>query len=211
MRLQVPPGRAGRPWLTRRLEIAGRGADVLDEKRRALLREQRRLAVLVADTREAWERAAAEAERWLLRAALEGGERGLELAGAYVPWPAQVHVSWRNSLGVVFPEDAEVELPLSPLLVAPGGGSSLAYAVLAHREAVETAARHGAARAGYELVSAELVSTLRRLRAIERRWIPAHEAALAALTLALDETEREDAARVRWVSRRRERQTMGAE
>jgi V/A-type H+/Na+-transporting ATPase subunit D len=31
-RLSVPPGRAGRLWLVRRLEVARRGADLLDRK-----------------------------------------------------------------------------------------------------------------------------------------------------------------------------------
>ena len=40
MALRIPPGRAGRIWLVRRLEIARRGAELLDRKRQALLREQ---------------------------------------------------------------------------------------------------------------------------------------------------------------------------
>ncbi len=43
----------------------------------------------------------------------------------------------------------------------------------------------------------------RRARAIERRWIPRHEAALAALELGLEETEREEAVRLRLLARRR--------
>ena len=39
MPLRVPPGRAGRLWLVRRLEIARRGVNVLDQKRQALVRE----------------------------------------------------------------------------------------------------------------------------------------------------------------------------
>ena len=41
-----------------------------------------------------------------------------------------------------------------------------------------------------------------RLRAVERRWIPEYETALAALELSLDESEREQGTRVRWVLRR---------
>ena len=49
-----------------------------------------------------------------------------------------------------------------------------------------------------------LRATTQRLRAIEHRWIPEHERALAALELALDEADREDTIRVRWVVRRRD-------
>ena len=40
MRVRHPPGRAGRPWLAHRLEVARRGAELLEEKQRALLRER---------------------------------------------------------------------------------------------------------------------------------------------------------------------------
>ena len=49
MPLRVPPGRAGRPWLLHRLEVARAGADVLEEKRRALLRRCDQLALEEAE------------------------------------------------------------------------------------------------------------------------------------------------------------------
>jgi vacuolar-type H+-ATPase subunit D/Vma8 len=42
----------------------------------------------------------------------------------------------------------------------------------------------------------------RRLRAIEQRWIPEHEQALARLELTLDELEHEESGRVRWFQER---------
>jgi len=47
-------------------------------------------------------------------------------------------------------------------------------------------------------IAAELAATARRQQAIERYWIPEHEAALRRIELALDEREREDVARVKW-------------
>ena len=60
----------------------------------------------------------------------------------------------------------------------------------------------GAAALAHERTARELQATTQRLRAIERRWIPEHERALHEVELALDERDREDAARTRWVSRR---------
>jgi len=45
MPLRVPPGRTGRPWLLHRLAVARSGADVLEEKRRTLLRRRDLLAL----------------------------------------------------------------------------------------------------------------------------------------------------------------------
>jgi V/A-type H+-transporting ATPase subunit D len=179
MRLRAPPGRAGRPWLIHRLAVANRGARVLDDKRRALLREHARVAVLAVETRQAWEDAARVAETWHRRALLVSGQRSLDLAAFYVTERASVRLTWRRSLGTWLP-------------------SEVRYAASAYGRAVEAGARYAAARLALERIESELASAIRRLRALERRWIPAHEQALAALALALDETEREDALRTRW-------------
>jgi V/A-type H+-transporting ATPase subunit D len=86
-------------------------------------------------------------------------------------------------------------------------GTVRARLLLRHRlgrdRALEAAARHAAAACALRQVRTELRATIRRLRAVERRWIPEYETALAALELSLDEAEREQGARVRWVVRRR--------
>lgn len=202
MAIRVPPGRAGRLWLLRRLEVAKRGADVLDQKRRTLLRQRQWLAERLAETAAEWERQAAEAAQWNDRALAIAGERRLRLASLHRRSRAEVTVEWRNALGTVFPAEATVQLGEEPDFVALGGGSSVALAAHAHAEALAAAARYAAVRAAHEAISAELAATTRRLRAIEHRWIPAHEAALRKLELMLDERELEDTARVRWALER---------
>ena len=205
MPLRVPAGRAGRPWLVHRLEIARGAADVLDQKRRALTRERGRLVELVAEARAEWERAAGEAADWLDRASVLAGERRLRLARFHAGERATLQVRWRNFLGVACPETPELELPALAGAAGVGGSAALPVAAAAHRRALEAAARFGALRVAHDRISDELAATNRRLRAIERRWIPQHEEALAALALALDEAEREDAVRTRWAIRRRGR------
>jgi V/A-type H+-transporting ATPase subunit D len=188
-------------WLVRRLGVARRGHDVLEQKRRALLRQRERLEGLLADTSREWEASAAAAELWWQRAAVLAGERPLELARATAPRPAEVTLGWRNSLGVVYPSEATVSLPDGELF-PPGGSAALALAAQAHRRALDAAAELGVTQLAHARTERELRVTTRRLRAIERRWIPEHEQALAALELALDEGEREEAARLRWLVRR---------
>jgi vacuolar-type H+-ATPase subunit D/Vma8 len=101
----------------------------------------------------------------------------------------------------VYPADVEVEVPPPPDVSALGGGTTLVLAAGAHRQALQAAADHGAAKLALDRVRHELRTTTRRLRAVEKRWIPEHEAALAALELALDEGERQESARVRWFVR----------
>ncbi len=199
MPLRVPPGRSGRLWLERRLEAARRGADVLDQKRRALLRLERGLAAGLDAAKADWETEAATASEWLVRAATLSGQRRVRLALVHGREPAAVSVSWHNSLGVVYPERCEVGLPEPTDIAALGGSAALAEAADAHRRALEAAARYGVAKTAHARVAAELAATALRARAIERRWIPEHEAALTRLRLSLDEAEREEAARTRWV------------
>ena len=203
MRLRPPPGRAGRIWLLRRLAVAERGHDVLEQKRRALLRQLERLEDDLVEARADWERDAGEAELWWQRAAVLAGERILALATGAVRGAAEIELEWRNALGVVYPAEAEVRAPEDELFPA-GGSSALAYAAAAHRHALEAAARLAAVQTAHRRTESELRATTQRLRAIERRWVPEHERALRGLELALDESDREDAARVRWVVDRRD-------
>lgn len=199
--MRLPPGRAGRLLLLRRLAVAHRGRDVLEQKRRALLRQLDELDQLLAEARREWDECAREAELWWQRAAILAGERLLALACASVRDRAEVRLVWRNALGVVYPSEAAVGQPAAEPFPA-GGSTALAYAADAHRRALDAAAQLGATQLARDRTARELRATTQRLRAIERRWIPEHQQALQTLELALDENDREEAARGRWLIRR---------
>ncbi len=200
--LHIPPGRAGRLWLRDRLAVADRAADVLDEKRRILLREAWRLRTIAADARGRWEDASRTAGTWQLRAALLGGEQQLDIAAAYVPATAEAHVSWASTMGLSYPRSAECVLPDPVNLADVSGTVAIVDAAEAHRAALVAAAEYAAAQRAADIVAAELGMTTRRLRAIQRRWIPRLEEALHELERRLDERERDDALRARWALER---------
>jgi V/A-type H+/Na+-transporting ATPase subunit D len=201
VKIRHPPGRAGRPWLVHRLEVSRRGAELLDEKFRALARERMRLEPVATATRTEWERTAREAERWLARAAMMSGERGLTLSAAAAR-PAEVTVRWRAILGVTCPSEASVAPYREAELMELGGNAALLSAAVAHRRALEAAVQVAAAEAALRRIDAALHATRLRRNAIQRNWIPAHEQALRALELTLEELEREDGARLRRVVQR---------
>ncbi len=173
---------------------------MLDEKRRALLAERTRLVPLLTAARAEWERSAMEADVWRDRAAVLSGARRLRLAQQYRGAPASVVVPWRGVLGVRVPEEPQVVPGDAGESLRIGGSAALAAARDSHAAALHSAARFAALQLALDRIGAELDGTTRRLRAIEHRWIPAHERALESLDLALDESEREDAARTRWAS-----------
>jgi H(+)-transporting ATP synthase subunit D len=198
MPLRVPPGRTGRPWLLHRLEVARAGADVLDEKRQVLLRRRRQLELEVEEARLDWEQLARVAAELRQQALVLSGARRFRLAAFYGGGRAEVRVRWRNVLGVTLPETAEITFTEPVDLVPFGAMSSLALAAGAHRQSLAAALRFARVREEHRRLSEDVERTARRLRAIEQRWIPRHEAALARLDLTLDELEREDSGRVRW-------------
>jgi V/A-type H+-transporting ATPase subunit D len=202
MALRVPPGRAGRLWLMSRLEVARRGTEVLDQKRRTLLRERRRTAAALARATEAWDRHGRLATESNDRALALAGERRLHLGALHRAGPATVEVTWWNMIGTPIPTDVRVDAGAPPDFVALGGGAAVALAAEEHRRTLVHAAAHAAARAAHEAIEMELATTTRRLRAIETRWIPEHEHALRRLELELAERELEDIARARFARRR---------
>jgi V/A-type H+/Na+-transporting ATPase subunit D len=187
----VPPGRAGRLWLQRRLRIAERSAELLDRKlsilRLALDARRDAAARAAAD----WDRCQAEAQRWLLRAALLGGERAIRVSsdGRF----ADVTIDYGSVMGIRYPSGASCAFP-DP---ATWDGLAVAGARRAHQAALQAAVRHAAAGEALRLVEAETLATQHRLRAIKDRWIPRLQQALAEVTLAIEEQEIADAARLR--------------
>ncbi len=175
---------------------------MLDEKRRALLRLEQGESERLDAARREWQQAARAAAEWLDRGAALSGRARLRLALDHTPVTAAARVTRRNALGVVYATDCEIEAGPAVDVAALGGSAALASAARAHREALLAAARYAVARDAHDRIARELALTARRARAVERRFIPQHEAARTALGLALDESEREDAARTRWVARR---------
>lgn len=199
----VPPGRAGRLWLLRRLASARRSLELLDRKRQLLQRELLLLADRCDETERQWARACAEAERWGLRAVALGGAADMALAAAAVAGRTRVEVPWHSTMGVRHPGDPRC----APAVLSPGDAAAANAAVgpaaAAYRQAIAAAAAHAAAATSLRVLDAELQATRRRHRAIERHRLPALEEALRRLELRLDELEREERVVTRWAQQRR--------
>jgi V/A-type H+-transporting ATPase subunit D len=195
---RVPPGRAGRLWLQRRLRTGRLAADLLDRKLRILRTEQERYARLAEQTGAQWRDSCREADRWGLRGALVGGRRELRL-GAAVP-PAEVSVEWANVMGIRYPAGATCLVP-DPVAGTRGPGTAaLVEAGAAYRTALRAAAAHAAVEAAHRAIAAEVIQTRRRLRAITDRWLPELDAALRERVAQLEENERAETARLRWAA-----------
>lgn len=194
-------------WLVRRLQVAGRGAELLERKRQVLLREQARVRAEAASARQSWEEAAAQAGVWGMRAAMLDGAARLDLLARHIHDRAYVQVSWSNVMGARLPAAEPVLIPDPPKLSGLGGSAATVELARVCAAALQAAARCAAAERALRALSAELVRTSRRLRALQQRLIPQHEQALARLDLVLDEGQREQAIRVRWLTQQPPRGT----
>jgi V/A-type H+-transporting ATPase subunit D len=132
---------------------------------------------------------------------LDGAGR-LELLSQHVDGEASLGLEWSNLMGARLPAVPRLGVPEPPLLSALGASSATVLLAEACCEATRAAARYAVAARADEELSEQLGRTARRLRALQQRWIPQHERALAQLDLALDENQREQAVRVRWISGR---------
>lgn len=198
LRLAVPPGRAGRLWLDRRLGAARRGADLLDRKLRILQAELGGLREDAARTEREWHERSAAAERALLIAAVLGGQRAARLATG--SGQADVRIGYAVTIGVRHPARGSCAPPAGP---DPWAGPSIDQARLAHREALAAAVSHAVAAEAVRVIEAETTATRYRLRAIRDRLIPSLERQRAEVALAIDELERADGARLRRAAARR--------
>jgi V/A-type H+-transporting ATPase subunit D len=199
VRVRHPTGRGGRLWLSNRLDLARRATDLLVQKERVLLREERRLVVLHRRTLAEWESSCRDAQMWTARAAALRGTRVVGLMGR--PGQASADLVWRNSMGAYYP--AEVACTLPPDSPAGGftGTAAMDDAWRAQRRALECAVQHAATHRAVTEVQRELAATRRRLRMLERHWTPALAAALHDLDFELEERERDDLVHSRWSRR----------
>ncbi|CAM5538266.1 MULTISPECIES: V-type ATP synthase subunit D [Streptomyces] len=198
---RTPPGRAGRLRLRHGLDVAERGAELLEQKLRILRSEHQRLLRAEQEAARAWRELLAEAESWLLRGLLLGGEQALDSTAAGIG-AAEVTVHWATSMGVRRPEAASLSVPARPSTAAAPTNTALVHAEAAYGRAVRAAAEYAAAHAAAQLVGAEVGSTGHRVRALRRHWIPRLREALDRSDLALEQAEREDGVRRRWAARR---------
>ncbi|MFI6559468.1 V-type ATP synthase subunit D [Streptomyces sp. NPDC050534] len=196
--LRVPPGRAGRLRLRRSLDVARRGADLLDQKLRVLRTRHEELLRTERDARERWHRQLAQAEQWLRRGLLLSGEEALDATD--FTRLTDLTVTWTSTMGVRHPDTVACTVPPREPDDPTPANTALVHAEAAYAEAVRAAAAYAVARSASRAVGEEVVHTGRRLRALRRHWVPRLETALAAADRALEQSEHEDAVRRRWAA-----------
>jgi V/A-type H+-transporting ATPase subunit D len=190
----APPGRAGRTWLRRRLATATRSRDQLDRTLHVIDVERHRLLALEERYRADWERACSEGATWLARAAALVGRDGIRTA---TPAPClTAEVGWTTTAGTPHPLTVAVTRATAPEPTSHAS-TALAPAAAAYEHAVTAGAALAGVQAALRRLDQEAAATRRRLRGLDKRWIPQLEESLRVLEAGLEQVEHEDRARLR--------------
>jgi V/A-type H+-transporting ATPase subunit D len=194
----IPPGRAGRIWLTIRLRLGRRAADLLDRKLSILRAEQDRLRRRADEAETRWQDCWREADEWALCNALMGTAREIRLCAPTEQ--AHVAITWSATMGVRYPSAVTCDFPADSSMNRVPGTATVVEAQRAFQCAVLAAVETATAQAAVATVDEDVAATRRRLRAINDRWLPRLESALATRNHDLDENEREENFRIRWAA-----------
>jgi len=198
--VRVPPGRAGRLWLERRLATAQHAGELLKQKLAILNHEEQRLAQRAAEGAREWKRLCAESETWTLRTAMLSSRRALRIASGGTT--AQADIEMGFTIGIEHPVSGVVHLEKQQDLHV-AGSAAVTQAAEAACAAVEAALSAAVATAALRTVRAEMATTRRTLRAVEQRWIPRLSSSLAQVRLELEELEHAEGVRHRWAAQQR--------
>ena len=99
-------------------------------------------------------------------------------------------------MGLSYPDDAVLAEP-APGDEAVPSNAAIVPATAAFRAALLAGARAAAAQEAVSRLESEIAVTRRRMRALDKRWLPWLRESLARLELTLEQTEQEDGMRLR--------------
>lgn len=190
------------------LALASQGQALLEQKRDALLREFYREVRVVFAAREELDAAAGLARLALDEARVRLGAEPVAAAAAGVLGDVAVELEAMTVMGVAVPAIAPRSL-VRPA-VARGRdpavtGPALELAAERFEEELTVAIRLATVEARVRRLAAEIRRTSSRVSALRTRVVPALEAEVRAIALALEQREREDRFRLKRVKAARER------
>ncbi len=199
------------------LGLAEQGADLLEQKRDALLRELYREVRIVFAAHDELEAAAGVARLALDGARVWLGSETVAAAAAAAAGEVAVEVESVSVMGVAVP----AVTPRS-LVRAPGArgrapeasGPTIELAAQRFEEELTIAIRLATIEARVRRLAHEIRRTSSRVNALRTRIIPGLRADVTAIGLALEQRERDDRFRLKLVKRAREersRRPKGAE
>ncbi len=208
--ISVAPTRTNLIRIKKDLQFAREGYEILDRKREALTNELVRVAK-EADTlqKEVW-RLLETAYDAMEKARLVMGSDHVEWAALAVNKTVDVHLRLRGIMGVAIPQiEARGEPP--KLLYSPSDTAAvLDEATAAFREVLLRTPQLAMLTAAVWRLANELKKTQRRVNALQHIFIPNYEATVEFIVSSLEEREREEIFRLKWLKTKLNKQAEAA-
>lgn len=198
-KINIPPTRSNLLRMKQELQFAHEGYEILDRKREVLTTELIRMAHDAQVLQEEVWKLVAEAYRALEQAKLTMGQEQVERTSLAMHKTVDVHLKFRGVMGV----------PI-PMVEAKGGPPEMPYSLGDTRATLDQASsafRRVLSRIPElsELVTSvwrlagELRKTQRRVNALQHIFIPEYEETVEFIKSALEEREREETFRLKWL------------
>lgn len=198
-KINIPPTRSNLLRMKQELQFAHEGYEILDRKREVLTTELIRMAHDAQVLQEEVWKLVAEAYSALEQAKLTMGQEQVERTSLAMNKTVDVHLKFRGVMGV----------PI-PMVEAKGGPPEMPYSLGDTRATLDQASsafRRVLSRVPElsELVTSvwrlagELRKTQRRVNALQHIFIPEYEETVLFIKSALEEREREETFRLKWL------------
>jgi V/A-type H+-transporting ATPase subunit D len=197
--INVAPTRTNLIRVKKELRFAREGYEILDRKREVLTTELVRVAH-EADIlqKEVWQ---------LLEKAYQALEKArLTLGSDHVEWAAlaanktvDVHLKLRGIMGVTIPVIEARGEPQKMLYSLSGTNAALDEATAAFREVLIKTPQLSMLSTTVWRLAGELRKTQRRVNALQHIFIPQYEETVAFIVSSLEEREREETFRLKWL------------
>ncbi len=197
--INVPPTRSNLMRTKQDLQFAREGYEILDRKREVLTAELIHVAHTAGELqKEVWDLVAA-AYRGLQQAKLTMGQDHVEWAAMATSHTVDVHLKFRGVMGVPIPV-VEARGAAPELTYSMGDTSaSLDAAGAAFRKVLKRIPELSEQVTSVWRLAGELRKTQRRVNALQHIFIPEYEATVLFIKSALEEREREETFRLKWL------------
>ncbi|MGE5250761.1 MAG: V-type ATP synthase subunit D [Bacteroidota bacterium] len=197
--LNIAPTRSNLIRMKKELTFAREGYEILDRKREVLTTELVRVAH-EADVlqKEVW-KLLETAYRALEKARLTLGSDHVEWAALAANQTVDVHLKLRGIMGVAIPVIEARGEPPSMLYSLSGTNAALDEASAAFREVIIKTPQLSMLVTTVWRLAGELRKTQRRVNALQHIFIPAYEETVTFIVSSLEEREREEIFRLKWL------------
>ncbi len=197
--LNIAPTRSNLIRIKKELQFAREGYEILDRKREVLTTELVRVAH-EADVlqKEVW-KILETAYRALEKAQLTLGSDRVEWAALAANKTVDVHLKLRGIMGVAIPVIEARGEPEKMLYSLSGTNALLDEASAAFREVLIKTPQLSMLVTTVWRLAGELRKTQRRVNALQHIFIPAYEETVAFIISSLEEREREETFRLKWL------------